>query len=227
VSGTITRSWFREVAATMWTVQVSAVAGLTLGLAWLAHGLGRSAGSRARLRRLLLHRLVPWAAAGLVGAGVALLVLLPRPQSPPRRYADYLPSDGPGVGADPLVGSVLATMLIGGGIVLITVWLWLRSAGSAAWYKSLLRHCVPGIGGMLLLIGLVGDWIADRMAPASFGWYLYSPMTEPAIVSRMVNGEARAVHGIAGTLAALGLGVLTAAGAFRAGRRETDGRARP
>jgi hypothetical protein len=216
-----------RTAQLIWTVQLSVVVGLTLGLARVAHGVGRSAASRARLRRLVLHRAVPLAAAGLAGAGVALLVLLPRPQELPRRYADYLPGDGPGAGGDPLPGSVLGTLLIGGSLVLVAVRVWLRYAGSPSRPTSLLRHCLPGIGAALLLAGLVGSWIADRMTPVSFGWYLYSPMADQDVMPPIVTGGARAAQGIAATLAVLGLGVLTAVAAFRAGRREATGPGEP
>jgi hypothetical protein len=224
-----------EAAAMMWTAQVTAVVGLALGVARLAHGLGRSAGGRARLRRLVLHRAVPWAAAGLSAAGAAVIVLLPWSAELPRRYADYLPDDaggsgarsGAGSGTHPLAQAVLATMLIGGSVLLITVWWWLRYAGPPGRYRSLLRRSVPGVGGLLLLTGLACGWIADRTAPASFGWYMYSPLNDATFSPQIVNGEARAMQGVAATLTVLGLGALTAMAAFRAARRETTGPGRP
>lgn len=108
-------------------------------------------------------------------AGGGILALLPRSLDLPRRYADYQPDVPAGGATASLPAAVLAVLLISGSVVLAAVWLWLRYGGLSGRRGSLLRHGVPVVGGLLLLAGLVGDWIADRMAPASFGWYLYAP----------------------------------------------------
>jgi hypothetical protein len=167
---------------------------------------------------------VPWIATGLVCAGAAVLVLLPGPQPLSRRYGDYLPDDGTLLPwSDPLPGAVLGALLTGAGVLLISVRMWLRHGSRPGRYRSLLRGGVPGVGAGLLLVGLIGGWIADQMQPSvSFGWYLYPPLNSPVTPPNFYD-QSRALHGIAATLAVLGLGMLTAVTAFRAGRRETTG----
>jgi hypothetical protein len=171
-----------------------------------------------------VRRGVPWAAAGLVCAGVAVLVLLPGPQPRARGSSDYLPDDGTFLPwSDPLLGAVLGALLTGAGVLLITVWMWLHHGSQPGRHRSLLRDGVPGVGAALLLAGLIGGWIADWMQPGvAFGWYLYPPLSTP-ITPPTYDDPSRALHGLAATFAALGLGMLTAVAAFRAGRRETTG----
>jgi hypothetical protein len=160
----------------------------------------------------------------LVCAGAAALVLLARPQPRSRRYSDYLPDDGTFLPwSDPLPGAVLGALLTGAGVLLIAVWMWLRHGSQPGRYRSLLRDGVPGVGAALLLVGLIGGWIADRMKPSvAFGWYLYPPLNTPVTPPTFYD-QSRALHGLAATLAVLGLGMLTAVAAFRAGRSETTG----
>jgi heme/copper-type cytochrome/quinol oxidase subunit 1 len=205
----------------MLTAEAAALVVTAIGVAWFAHRTGRSASWRARLRRLLRHPAVACAAVAFAVAGGRCLALLPRSQDLPRRYADYLPDDGAGAATAALPEAVLAVLLIGGGVVLGAVWLWLRYGGMPGRRGSLLRHGVPVVGGMLLLAGLVGDWIAGRMAPASFGWYLYAPLTNDTDVPPGFGGEPHIAHVMAVSLGVLGLCVLTAIAAFRAGRKET------
>ena len=205
------------------TAEAAALVMTAVGVAWFAHRMGRSASWRARLRRFLRHPAVVWAAVAFSVAGSGVLALLPRSQDPPRRYADYLPDDGTGDATAALPVAVLAVLLIGGGVVLGSVSLWLRYGGLPGRRGSLLRHSVPMVGGMLLLAGLVCDWIAGRMAPASFGWFMYAPLTDETHVPRGFGGAPRIAHSMAVTLAVLGLWVLTAMAAFRAGRKETPG----
>lgn len=204
----------------MRTAETSAAVVLALAIAWLAHGLGRSAPRRARLRRLVLHRAFPIAATGIVLVGIALVPLLPRPVGMPRRYADYLPDDQTALGTDPRPGWILASVLIGGGVVLLTVWLWLRYAGAPGSRTSWLGHGPLVVGALMLVLGVGGAWIADRMTPDEFGWYLYAPLTDQPPVPPFLDDRGRIVQGVAAALVALGLGLLTALAAFRTGRHE-------
>jgi hypothetical protein len=212
---TITSPWGGTM---LWTAELAALVAVTWGVAWPAHQLGRSAERRAWWRRRLLHRTVPWGATGLIGLGVLTFVLLPIPQPLPRRYADYLPSDGGG-DVSAALGWPAAAGLISTGVLVLAVWAWLRSGRPSG--SSRLRHVVPATGGALLLASCVGGWIGDRVIPPSFGWFAYAPLTDAAVAPRFANDQSLGVRQVTTTLAVAGLAALTAMIAFRAGRRET------
>ncbi len=203
----------------VWVAEAAVLVGATVVVAGFAHGVGRSAERRARLRRMTLRRIVPWAAVCLLGAGTAMFLMLPRPAGAPRRYADYFPDAGTGVGLL-LLGWVLATLLAGAGLLLLSVWL--RNGSLPGGRGSRRRLAVAGVAGLLLVVALAMGWIADRSEPG-LGWFVYAPLsTEPLVAP--VDQLQRTQQSVAAALSLLGLGVLTALAGFKTGRRESTER---
>jgi heme/copper-type cytochrome/quinol oxidase subunit 1 len=204
----------------VWVAEAAILVGATVVVAGFAHGVGRSAERRARLRRMTLRRTVPWAAVGLLVAGAAMFVMLPRPSGAPRRYADYLPDAGTGVGLLP--GWVLAALLAGAGLLLLSVWLWLRNDSLPGGRGSRRPLAVAGVAGLLLVVALAMGWITDRSEPG-LGWFVYAPLSnEPPVAPG--DQLQRTQQAVAATLGLLGLGVLTALAGFQTGRRESTER---
>jgi heme/copper-type cytochrome/quinol oxidase subunit 1 len=203
-----------------WLAEAAVLIASAMVVASAAHEVGRSAERRAQLRRVVLHRAFSWAAVGLVGGGTVLLLLSPRPRGMPQRYADYL-SDG---GTDVLswLSWVLAALLVGGGVLLLSIWLRLRN-GSTRGGRRPGRHAVAAAGVLLLAAGLGIGWTADTSQPGSYGWFAYAPLGTQPEISGPYGARQRTEQAVAATLGLLGLGALTALAGFRTGRRESTG----
>jgi heme/copper-type cytochrome/quinol oxidase subunit 1 len=150
-----------------------------------------------------------------------MFLTLPRPSGPTRRYADYLPDAGTGVGLL-LLGWVLATLLVGAALLLLPVWLWLRNDSLPGGRGSRWPRLVACVGGLLLVVALIIGWVADRSEPG-FGWFVYAPLSTERLVAPGDQLQ-RTQQAVAAALGLLGLGVLTALAGFQTGRRESTER---
>jgi hypothetical protein len=183
----------------------------------VAHAVSVRPAARERALHVLRHPGAAVAAALLAVGGAVLWWLGRGAGEPPRRYADYLPADsaaGGGLLLGRLREDTFGPLLLCAGIVLITSWLTARAAGHGSRTNRLRLATFSGV--LLVVVGVV-VWYRLRLETVSFGWYMYSPLTDETFPADPSGGwPARDLLGVA--IAALGLIQLGAVSGVRWGR---------